>query len=218
MLPLFARLYLWATRRLYNELAWAYDAVAWLVSGGRWDRWRRLALDYVAGEPILEIGFGTGELLIALARRGQRVVGLDLSPAMHRVTAAKLRRAGLGGLSPLRVRGLAQRLPFPDAAFATVLSTFPAEYILDPATLREVWRVLRPGGRLVVVGLVVWVERSAWGEVARLALGSPRPSPVDRWRRRAEEAGFAVTEVVREDPPARVPVLIAEVPRCPPCT
>lgn len=184
--------------------------MAWLVSGGRWDRWRRLALDYVADEPILEIGFGTGELLIALARRGQRVVGMGLSPAMHRVTAAKLRRAGL---FPLRVRGLAQRLPFPDAAFATVLSTFPAEYILDPATLREVRRVLRPGGRLVVVGLVVWVERSAWGAVARLALGSPRPSPVDRWRRRAEEAGFAVTEVVREDPPARVPVLIAEVPR-----
>ncbi|MCS6844103.1 MAG: hypothetical protein NZ528_07260, partial [Caldilineales bacterium] len=60
MLPLFARLYLWATQRLYNEFAWAYDAVAWLVSGGRWDRWRRLALDYVVGQPILEVGFGTG--------------------------------------------------------------------------------------------------------------------------------------------------------------
>jgi len=44
-LPPLGRLYLWATHRLYNEFAWSYDLAAWLVSTGRWDRWRRMALE-----------------------------------------------------------------------------------------------------------------------------------------------------------------------------
>lgn len=58
----FTQGYYWLAERLYNELAWAYDPVSWLVSLGQWDVWRKGALDYLTGKRILEIGFGTGEL------------------------------------------------------------------------------------------------------------------------------------------------------------
>ena len=80
---------------MYNEFAWAYDLAAWIVSAGRWDRWRRMALDYAPRGPLLEVGFGTGELLIELARQGWPAVGLDPSPAKQRVTARNKRRRGL---------------------------------------------------------------------------------------------------------------------------
>ena len=66
---------------LYHELAFTYDAVAWLVSLGQWQAWGRTALDRVRGPRVLEIGHGPGHLLIALARSGRQPIGIDLSPA-----------------------------------------------------------------------------------------------------------------------------------------
>ncbi|MBC7225137.1 MAG: class I SAM-dependent methyltransferase, partial [Anaerolineae bacterium] len=123
------RLYLWATRLLYGPLAWAYDAVSWAVSLGRWASWRRRALDLVAGHRVLELGFGTGDLLAEMARRGFQGVGVEPSAAMQRTASRKLSRRGLG---VPRVRAVAQALPFRDGAFDAVVATFPSEYILDP--------------------------------------------------------------------------------------
>ena len=153
------RLYLWATERLYNEWAWAYDLVSWVVSLGRWSHWRRMALEYVAGGRVLEIGFGTGELLIEMAERGWFRLRAGSSAAMHRVTAGKMRRRGIW--AP-RIRGCAQALPFADGSLDVLIATFPAGYILSPDTLQEAARVLRDpesaraglGGRLIVAGFV----------------------------------------------------------------
>lgn len=137
-----------AFHHFYRELAWTYDAVAWLVSGGLWFQWARAALPELRGR-TLELGFGTGHLQLALAAR-PAVFGLDASPQMAAIAAARLRRHG----HPARLaNGVAQRLPFPAAAFDTLLATFPAEYILDPAAHTEIRRVLAPGGRLVIVPL-----------------------------------------------------------------
>ena len=65
-------LYGWATHRLYNEFAWTYDAVSWSVSRGRWDDWRKEALAHVQGTHVLEIGFGTGVLLLEIAATHHR--------------------------------------------------------------------------------------------------------------------------------------------------
>jgi ubiquinone/menaquinone biosynthesis C-methylase UbiE len=130
----------------YREFAWSYDAVAWAVSGGLWRRWALAALPLLEGR-TLELGFGPGHLQLALAPSA-RAAGLDASPQMAAMAARRLRRAGY---PPRLARGLAQHLPFPDAAFDTVVATFPAEYILDPATHAEIRRVLAPSGRLVVV-------------------------------------------------------------------
>jgi ubiquinone/menaquinone biosynthesis C-methylase UbiE len=142
---------------LYNQLAWTYDIVAWLVSFGRWNRWGQAALPHLRGQRVLELAHGPGHLLLAMRRSGRRPLGLDLSPAMGRLARARLHRSGLA--VPL-VRARAQALPFRAGAFESVVSTFPTEFILDPATLDEAARVLGEGGRLVIVPGVAFDSRS----------------------------------------------------------
>jgi len=135
----------YAFHHFYREFAWTYDAVAWAVSAGLWRRWALSALPELRGR-VLELGFGTGYVQLALADR--TAVGLDASPQMAARAAARLRR---NGHTPRLVNGIAQRMPFPSSAFDSVLATFPAEYILDPAVHAEIRRVLAPGGRLVIL-------------------------------------------------------------------
>ena len=209
------KLYVWATYRLYDELAWAYDPVSWLVSLGRWSRWRLLALDQVSGNRVLEMGFGTGELLLEMSGRGLDPVGLDVSPAMQRVTARKLARRGL---EVPRLRGLTQAMPFPDECFDSVVSTFPAGYILDPRTLHEAVRILcRPdpstgkaGGRLVVVGLEVSIEVPAWRKVMRMLFGMQDRTVLAQFTDLATAAGLHVHVLEQGSDRVRVPVVIAE--------
>jgi len=145
-----ARMYLWLTERLYDELAWAYDAISWAVSLGHWGKWQRLVLPHVTGARVVELGFGTGVLLVAMAARGWQVVGVEPSAAMHR--AASRRLAGQSTVIP-RIRARAQQLPFRTASVDALVCTFAAGFILEQDTLREAWRVLTPQGRLVVAGL-----------------------------------------------------------------
>ena len=65
-------------RLLYNEFAWTYDGVSWLVSLGDWRRWQVAALPFIVGRDVLEIGHGPGHMLLALQNAGFAVVGLDL--------------------------------------------------------------------------------------------------------------------------------------------
>jgi len=133
---------------LYHELAFTYDAVAWLVSLGQWQAWGRTALDRVRGPRVLEIGHGPGHLLIGLARSGRRPIGIDRSPQMIRMAQQNIRRAGV---KAPQVQCRVQALPFRSGEFDSVVATFPSDYIADVATLREVQRVTNDRGRLIVV-------------------------------------------------------------------
>lgn len=146
----------WAFARFYREFAWTYNSVAAAVSSGRWAAWGRAALPYLHGR-VLDLGCGTGNLQQALAAdpAGRLAIGLDASPQMLAITRRKLVDNGL----PARlVRSIAQALPFPAASFNSVVATFPTEYIVDQSTLAELRRVLRPGGRLVVVLAATFAE------------------------------------------------------------
>lgn len=135
-------------RLLYNEMAWTYDVVSWLVSLGEWRRWQLAALDHVQGEQVLEIAHGTGHLLPRLAQRGYAVAGMDLSAAMGQIASGRLRELEMD--VPL-LRGSAMALPFEPAQFDTIVTTFPTAFVVEPDTLRNVKRVLAEDGRLVIV-------------------------------------------------------------------
>jgi ubiquinone/menaquinone biosynthesis C-methylase UbiE len=209
-----AKLYIWATYRLYDEFAWAYDLASWLVSFGRWSDWRRSSLDHMAGHRVLEVGFGTGELLIEMDSRELQVVGLELSLAMHRVTARKIAQQGV---KVPRMRGVVQAMPFADGQFDSIVSTFPAGYILEPETWQEVARLLRPpdpdigaeGGRFVVVGMVVWKDGWLWRRAVQILFGSGGESAIDRFERSATAAGLQVEVTDQVDHGWHVPVILA---------
>ncbi len=193
--------------RLYGEFAWAYDLVSWMVSLGRWGRWRRVALRYLRGERVLEVGCGTGALLVDLAGRARAVCGSDLSPAMLRQARRRLRRAGCA--IPL-CRARAQALPYRSASFDTVACTFPAGYIRDPRAWAEFARVLVPGGRAVVVYGVAVGQRTLPQRLVRslLALGHTTASAL---RPPAEgEGAWRVQRLAVEEGADRVGLLLLE--------
>lgn len=133
---------------LYHQLAWAYDAVAWIVSAGHWQEWCSCVLNYLQGKNILELGQGHGHLLDQLNQKGFYCTGIDSSPQMCEIAS----RRGNGRLSSRRiVRGKAEALPFQDSFFDSVFATFPTEYIFIPDTLKEVNRILRKSGKFIIL-------------------------------------------------------------------
>jgi ubiquinone/menaquinone biosynthesis C-methylase UbiE len=160
-MKLWWRLVRFGFRLLYNEMAFTYDWVSYTVSLGEWRCWQRAALKHLnvpPGARILELAHGTGNLQLDLHAAGYHVIGHDLSSYMGRVAARKMRQHGL---NPALTRGLAQKLPFKSGAFAAVVSTFPTNFILQPETLRDVFRVLQPGGNFVIVPNGVLTSRGA---------------------------------------------------------
>jgi ubiquinone/menaquinone biosynthesis C-methylase UbiE len=132
--------------RAYTAFARSYDrAVRWLPV---WKTWLRRALPHVEGPRVLEVAFGTGYLISQYAGRFQ-TFGLDYNRTMIDVARANLRRAGA---SASLVRGDVGALPWPDGVFDTVVNTMAFSGFPDGArAMAEMKRVLRPGGRLVLV-------------------------------------------------------------------
>ena len=199
-------------RLLYHEMAWTYDLVAWLVSFGQWKAWGRAAIPRLRGQRILELAHGPGHLLVAMRDAGLAPVGLDLSPQMGRLARERLRRMDRKGdtlraISPL-VRARAQAMPFRSGAFDSIVSTFPAEFIVEPATLKEIARVMKQEGRAVVV-LGVAFKRSLparFLEWLYTATGQREPTP-SHLADALAEAGLVI-EMERE-PMGMVDVFVA---------
>lgn len=132
--------------RLYSRLARPYDVGVKLFPV--WRRWLGQALPHIEGPRVLEVSPGTGWLLTRYAGSFD-VSAVDLNPQMVEISRRNVRRAGL--TADIRV-GDVEALPFPDAGFDTVLSTMAfSGYPDGRRALAEMTRVLRPGGRLVIV-------------------------------------------------------------------
>ncbi len=134
-------------RRMFDAVAQRYDVTNDVLSLGQDRRWRRLVLDAVdprPGQRVLDLAAGTGTSSEPFAARGAQVVPCDFSLGMLQV--GKRARPAL----PF-VAGDGTQLPFADATFDAVTISFGLRNIVDPdAGLRELWRVTKPGGRLVV--------------------------------------------------------------------
>lgn len=188
------RLIRFGFRLLYNELAFTYDFVSWIVSLGEWRAWIRAVLPYLNapdGAQILEVAHGTGNLQRDLLKAGYQPLGIDLSRAMGHIAARKLRRQGK---LPRLIRARAQALPFADGLFAAIACTFPAAFILEHETLRELHRVLQVGGRLVIVPNAVFTGSDPAQKALEVAyrITGQRTNTGFDWRSRFTDAGFIV--------------------------
>ena len=145
-------------RDLFAAVAPRYDLINDLQSGGLHRWWKRRLLALAAGQPgerALDLCCGTGDVALALARQGLEVVGLDFSEPMLNVAERRLKvespKFKAGG-SVQFLRGDAQHVPFPDGSFDIVTISYGLRNLTDwEAGLREMQRVARPGGRLLVL-------------------------------------------------------------------
>ena len=176
-----------------------------MLSFGQDPRWRRAlvaSVDAAPGQLVLDVATGTGMVAGALrARYGCRVIGLDQSADM--LAAARDRDGVFTGL----VRARAERLPFPDATFDHVTFTYLLRYVDDPAaTMGELARVLRPGGRLATLefGVPPWPAYPAWWLYTRVGLPLAGWLVSRRWRDVGAFLGPSIDGFYRRHPQARI--------------
>jgi demethylmenaquinone methyltransferase / 2-methoxy-6-polyprenyl-1,4-benzoquinol methylase len=148
-------------RALFAPLGPTYDRVGAVLSFGQDPRWRRFLVSRLPADRghVLDVATGTGLVASALLERGYRVTGLDQSPGM--LARARERFHGRVEL----VEGSAEALPFPNGSFDHLTFTYLLRYVDDPgATLRELARVVRPGGTVAMLefGLPGGIWRPAW--------------------------------------------------------
>jgi demethylmenaquinone methyltransferase/2-methoxy-6-polyprenyl-1,4-benzoquinol methylase len=164
-------------RRLFSPLPQRYDLLAEVLSFGQNGRWRRAMVDRIAAAApatVLDVATGTaGVALLVTDRTSADVVGLDLTEAMLRRGAERVRRRGRQPRIRLLL-GRAEQLPFPDASFDALTFTYLLRYVADPAaTMRELARVVRPGGTVASLEFLVPhnpVWRGCWWLHTRLLL------------------------------------------------
>jgi demethylmenaquinone methyltransferase/2-methoxy-6-polyprenyl-1,4-benzoquinol methylase len=139
---------------MFDRIVGRYDLMNRVMTLGRDQAWRRATAKAVAARPgirALDVGCGTGDLTLELARAGAKLaVGLDPVPPMLDAAAVKLASSGNVAL----VEGDGLHLPFPDGSYECVVSAFVMRNVADlPRALRETRRVLRPGGRIGILEL-----------------------------------------------------------------
>jgi demethylmenaquinone methyltransferase/2-methoxy-6-polyprenyl-1,4-benzoquinol methylase len=144
---------------LFRALPARYDLAAELLSFGQNARWRRRMADHIVEvDPQLVCDVATGTAGVALqlaARTGALIVGVDISEEMLARGRDIVARSNMTGRVKL-VMGNGQRLPFADATFDALTFTYLLRYVEDPfATLRELTRVVKPGGRIAALEFYV---------------------------------------------------------------
>ena len=163
-------------RELFAPLGPTYDRYASLLSFGQDPRWRSFLVSRLPAdaERVLDVASGTAAVAIGLVRAqpDRTVVGIDQSPEMLAAGRGRIEHAGLTDRIELR-EGRAEDLPFAEGEFDAVSFTYLLRYVDDvPATLRELVRVVRPGGTVAMLefGLPHGIWRPLWELYVRVGL------------------------------------------------
>ena len=140
---------------MFDRVATRYDYLNRILSFGTDLGWRRRTIALAEIRPglvVLDVGAGTGDLSFAAAARGARVIALDLSAGMLAVLSRRANDAQRTAIEPLV--GTVERTPLPDASVDRIVSGFTVRNVGDlPRAFGEMRRVLRPGGRAVILEL-----------------------------------------------------------------
>jgi demethylmenaquinone methyltransferase / 2-methoxy-6-polyprenyl-1,4-benzoquinol methylase len=214
---------------MFDAIAERYDFLNHLLSAGLDKRWRKQAIDLLqltGRETVLDLCTGTADLALAAMtgeRRAKRVVGIDFSAAMLHIGNEKVRRAGgpAGAPTPAitLIRGDATRIPLQDATVDATTIGFGIRNVEQPAVAcREIARVLRPGGTLVILefslprssalrNFYLWYFRNILPLIGRVISKHPRaynylpesveafPSP-EAFSQQLRDAGFGTVRAV----------------------
>jgi len=175
---------------LFDGIAPSYDTWAQVLTFFQYLRWRRFLVSRMAFRPgnlVLDVCTGTAGVAIEIAgHHNGRIVGLDVSHLMLEAGLRAVEKQNLDGRVQL-IQGRAEHLPFPDETFDTVVFTYLLRYVQDPdATVRELSRVLKPGGELLSLEFgipeALWV-RALW-EIYNRVVMPVMTIPVSRgWHR-----------------------------------
>jgi demethylmenaquinone methyltransferase/2-methoxy-6-polyprenyl-1,4-benzoquinol methylase len=175
-------------RELFAPLGPTYDRYARLLSFGQDPRWRAFLVSRIPDDAVrvLDVASGTAAVAIALADAvpERRVTGIDQSAEMLAAGRERVERAGAGARIELR-DGRAESLPFDDAEFDALTFTYLLRYVDDPAaTLRELVRVVRPGGTIAMLefGVPGGLWRPLWELYVRVGLPAAGAVVSPAWR------------------------------------
>jgi ubiquinone/menaquinone biosynthesis C-methylase UbiE len=209
------RIYFWLSDRFYDELAWGFDFVTRVLTCGALSRWRKIALDYLPGDRILDVACGTGELLIEISDQASKIFGLDISTGMRKVVSRKMRQRKK---SVPFVQASAHQQPFACGSFNAVVVTFPAGFLNEPSIFGELWRVLRPAennlspksGGLVVVGFVLNSENGLLKRFLSALYGFTPEVLLEQFSQMAAKSGFEVTTDIHKKGIIHIPIIVAK--------
>lgn len=186
---------------IFSRVAGRYDLMNDMMSGGLHRLWKN---DFVrrvrprAGEKILDLAGGTGDIAFRMARRGASVTVSDINPDMLEVGKKRARARGLDGLSFAVVN--AEDMPFPDESFDAVTISFGIRNVTDiPAALAEARRVLKWGGRFHCMEF----SRTEWPGFAQLydRYSMEVVPKIGKYVARDEPAYQYLVESIRRFPP-----------------
>jgi demethylmenaquinone methyltransferase/2-methoxy-6-polyprenyl-1,4-benzoquinol methylase len=197
-------------RELFAPLGPTYDRYARLLSFGQDPRWRSFLVSRIPPEArrVLDVASGTAAVAIELvcAGRERTIVGVDQSPEMLAAGRERVARAGLSDRIELR-EARAEDLPFADGEFEAVTFTYLLRYVDDvPATLRELARVVRPGGTVAMLefGLPRGVWRPLWELYVRVGLPAAGAVASPSWGGVGRFLGPSIRAFWREWPEPRL--------------
>ena len=173
-----SRIRLGAFALLYGCGAREFDRFTGWLFLGEWARWQEAVLPFLPPSGrIVELGSGTGRLAAISSRPGREWLAIEPSAAM--IAAA---RANNRSQRYMLIRGLAGHIPLDDGTADAIVSVFPAPFIFDPRTAREIKRVVKPDGTVVVALGAELAAHGPWRRFRRLALrlfygtGKSRPT------------------------------------------